>query len=102
MLEGQAKVVPKGELSGFARMQRPEGVAAWCYRLPPSLGPALRKRQEGVSGEIKEIAWKARTDQSSLNPAPTAADLVLEKQQKQPADSQKLTRSLHIRDLPLM
>jgi transposase len=30
------------------------------YRLRPSVGPALRKRQEGVPEEIKEIAWKAQ------------------------------------------
>jgi hypothetical protein len=44
-----------------------------------------------------------QTDQSSLKSAPTAARSVLEKQRKQrqqqkkPLDSQRLTRSLHIR-----
>ena len=44
-----------------------------------------------------------QTDQSSLKSAPTAARSVLEKrrkqrqQQKKPLDSQRLTRSLHIR-----
>ena len=34
--------------------------AAWSYRLRPGIGRALRKRQEGVPEEIKEIAWKAQ------------------------------------------
>ena len=34
--------------------------AAWSYRFQPGVGPALRKRQDGVSEEIKEIAWKAQ------------------------------------------
>jgi hypothetical protein len=44
-----------------------------------------------------------QTDQSSLKPALTAAGPVLEKQrQNKPPDSRGLTRSLHIRDLPLI
>ena len=34
--------------------------AAWSYRLRPGIGPALRKPQESVAEEIKEIAWKAQ------------------------------------------
>jgi transposase len=34
--------------------------AAWAYRHRPNLGETLRKRQEGVSEEIREIAWKAQ------------------------------------------
>ncbi len=34
--------------------------AAWSYRLRPGIGPGLRKRQQGVPEEIKEIAWKAQ------------------------------------------
>jgi transcription elongation factor GreB len=34
--------------------------AAWSYRHGPASEPALRKRQEGVPEEIKEIAWKAQ------------------------------------------
>ena len=34
--------------------------ACWSYRLRPGVGHALRKRQEGVPEEIKEIAWKAQ------------------------------------------
>jgi hypothetical protein len=35
--------------------------AAHHYRLEPKVGPALKKRQEGISEEIKDIAWKAQT-----------------------------------------
>jgi transposase len=33
---------------------------SWHYRHKPYVGPLLRKRQEGLSPEIKEIAWKAQ------------------------------------------
>jgi len=46
--------------TGNAHLRRIAVEAAWSYRLRPCLGPALRKRQEGVSEEIKEIAWKAQ------------------------------------------
>ena len=34
--------------------------AAWHYRHKPSIGEKLKKRQEGLSGEIRAIAWKAQ------------------------------------------
>ena len=34
--------------------------AAWAYRHRPNIGETLQKRQEGVSEEIREIAWKAQ------------------------------------------
>jgi transposase len=34
--------------------------AAWAYRHRPSVGAPLRKRQEHVSEEVKEISWKAQ------------------------------------------
>jgi hypothetical protein len=34
--------------------------AAWAYRHRPAVGAALRKRQEGLREEVKEIAWKAQ------------------------------------------
>jgi hypothetical protein len=34
--------------------------AAWAYRHRPYVGETLRKRQEVVSEEIREIAWKAQ------------------------------------------
>jgi transposase len=46
--------------TGNAHLRRIIVEAAWSYRLRPSVGPALRKRQEGVPEEIKEIAWKAQ------------------------------------------
>ena len=46
--------------TGNAHLRRIAIEAAWSYRLRPCVGPALRKRQEGVPEEIKEIAWKAQ------------------------------------------
>jgi transposase len=46
--------------TGNAHLRRIAIEAAWSYRLRPGVGPALRKRQEGVADEIKEIAWKAQ------------------------------------------
>jgi len=45
---------------GNAHLRRVIVEAAWSYRLQPAVGPKLRKRQEGLSQEIKEIAWKAQ------------------------------------------
>ena len=46
--------------TGNAHLRRIAIEAAWSYRLKPAIGPVLRKRQEGVPEEIKEIAWKAQ------------------------------------------
>jgi transposase len=46
--------------TGNAHLRRIAGEAAWSYRMRPCVGPALRKRQEGVPEPIKEIAWKAQ------------------------------------------
>jgi transposase len=46
--------------TGNAHLRRIAIEAAWSYRFRPGVGPALRKRQEGVAEEIKEIAWKAQ------------------------------------------
>jgi transposase len=46
--------------TGNAHLRRIVVEAAWSYRLRPGVGPGLRKRQEGVPEEIKEIAWKAQ------------------------------------------
>src|ERR1700686_4527714 len=46
--------------TGNAHLRRIAIEAAWSYRLRPGVGPALRKRQEGVPEEVKEIAWKAQ------------------------------------------
>jgi len=46
--------------TGNAHLRRIVGEAAWSYRHRPAIGPTLRKRQEGLSPEVKEIAWKAQ------------------------------------------
>jgi transposase len=46
--------------TGNAHLRRVVVEAAWSYRYRPSIGAALRKRQQGQSEEIKEIAWKAQ------------------------------------------
>jgi len=46
--------------TGNAHLRRIAVEAAWSYRLRPGVGPALRKRQQGVPEEIKEMAWKAQ------------------------------------------
>jgi transposase len=46
--------------TGNAHLRRIAIESAWSYRLRPWVGPALRKRQEGIAEEIKEIAWKAQ------------------------------------------
>jgi transposase len=46
--------------TGNAHLRRIIVEAAWSYRYRPTIGPRLRKRQEGVPEPIKEIAWKAQ------------------------------------------
>lgn len=46
--------------TGNAHLRRIVVEASWSYRLRPGIGPELRKRQQGVPDEIKEIAWKAQ------------------------------------------
>ncbi len=46
--------------TGNAHFRRILGEAAWSYRYHPYVGPALRKRQEGLPAEVVEIAWKAQ------------------------------------------
>ena len=46
--------------TGNAHLRRIAIEAAWSYRLRPAVGPGLRKRQEGVPEEIRQIAWKAQ------------------------------------------
>jgi transposase len=46
--------------TGNAHLRRVVVEAAWAYRHRPNIGETLRKRQEGVSEEIREIAWKAQ------------------------------------------
>jgi len=46
--------------TGNAHLRRIVGEAAWAYQYRPAMSPALKKRQEGLSAEVKEIAWKAQ------------------------------------------
>ena len=46
--------------TGNAHLRRIVGEAAWAYQYRPAMSPVLRKRQEGLSEEVKEIAWKAQ------------------------------------------
>jgi transposase len=46
--------------TGNAHLRRIVIEAAWSYRHRPNVSGALRQRQEAVSEEVKEIAWKAQ------------------------------------------
>ena len=46
--------------TGNAHLRRVVVEAAWASRHRPNVGGALRKRQELVSEEVREIAWKAQ------------------------------------------
>ena len=46
--------------TGNAHLRRIVVEAAWAYRYRPSVGASLRKRQEPVGEEVKEMAWKAQ------------------------------------------
>jgi len=46
--------------TGNAHLRRVIVEASWAYRRGPQLSGPLRKRQEGLAPEIKEIAWKAQ------------------------------------------
>ena len=46
--------------TGNAHLRRVVVEAAWAYRHRPGVGGVLRKRQEVVSADVREIAWKAQ------------------------------------------
>jgi transposase len=46
--------------TGNAHLRRVVVEAAWAYRHRPAVERTLRKRQEHISEEVKEIAWKAQ------------------------------------------
>lgn len=48
--------------AGNAHLRRQLIEAAWAYRTGPSLGPALRRRQEGVPAETVARAWATQLD----------------------------------------
>ena len=56
------KRVQRGAITktGNAHLRRVVVEAAWAYRHRPALGAALRRRQQAVGEEVKEIAWKAQ------------------------------------------
>jgi transposase len=60
--DSSGKRVQRGGITktGNAHLRRVVVEAAWAYRHPPALGASLRKRQEGLGEEVKEIAWKAQ------------------------------------------
>jgi transposase len=72
------KRIQRGPITktGNAHLRRIAMEAAWAYRHRPAIGPALRKRQEGLSEEVKEIAWKAqhRLNQRYRNLAATGKE----------------------------
>jgi transposase len=46
--------------TGNAHLRRIAGEAAWAYQYRPAMSAEMKKRQQGVSEEVKEIAWKAQ------------------------------------------
>lgn len=46
--------------TGNAHLRRIVVEAAWNYRRPPCIWYGLRRRQESISEQTKEIAWKAQ------------------------------------------
>jgi transposase len=46
--------------TGNSRLRRVVVEAAWNYRFLPARSAPLRKRQQGLSEEIKQISWKAQ------------------------------------------
>lgn len=54
--------INRGSISkaGNAHLRRIVTEAAWSYRHYPSLGSALRARQNGASEPVKAIAWRAQ------------------------------------------
>jgi len=46
--------------TGNAHLRRVIGEAAWAYQRRPWVGGLLRKRQQGLEQEVKDIAWKAQ------------------------------------------
>jgi transposase len=46
--------------TGNAHVRRIVGEAAWAYQHRPAMSPPLNRRQQGLSEEVKEIAWKAQ------------------------------------------
>lgn len=60
--DSSGKRVHRGAITktGNAHLRRVVVEATWAYRHRPAIGATLHKRQQGVSEEVKEIAWKAQ------------------------------------------
>jgi len=60
--DSSGKRVQRGAITktGNAHLRRVVIEAAWAYRHRPAVGATLHKRQQGVSREVQEIAWKAQ------------------------------------------
>jgi transposase len=60
--DSSGKRIQRGPITktGNAHLRRIAIEAAWAYRHRPVIGLTLRQRQEGLSEEVKEIAWKAQ------------------------------------------
>ena len=60
--DSSGKRVQRGAITktGNAHLLRVVIEAAWAYRHRPAIGATLHKRQQEVSEEVKEIAWKAQ------------------------------------------
>jgi transposase len=60
--DSSGKRIRRGGITktGNAHLRRIVGEAAWSYRRPPCIWYGLRRRQETISEETKEIAWKAQ------------------------------------------
>ena len=60
--DSSGKRIRRGGITktGNAHLRRIVVEAAWSYRRPPGIWYGLRRRQESISEEVKEIAWKAQ------------------------------------------
>ena len=56
--------VKRGSLThaGNAHLRRQLIESAWAYTTGPSLGPTLKRRQEGISAETQARAWASQVD----------------------------------------
>jgi transposase len=60
--DSSGKRMRRGSITktGNAHLRRIVVEAAWSYRRPPCIWYGLRRRQESISEEAKEIVWKAQ------------------------------------------
>ena len=60
--EASSALVHRGSITkmGNAFVRHVAVQAAWSYRHPPRVGPALKARQAGVDAQVIAVAWKAQ------------------------------------------